>query len=80
MITAFSVPVPFIYEHCPKGQTEQTCALRQYLNSDNSVYKLLPYNYTLFPQTNDWTVARDAIDEMHKICAKCQAEHNQNTK
>ena len=80
MLTMYLLNVPPIYQRCPKDQTEQTCALRQYLNSKDSVYKALPCEHKLSPNTNNWTVVRDAIDEMHKICAKCQAEHNQNTK
>ena len=80
MITVFSIHVPFIHEQCPKGQTEQTCALRQYLNTDNCVYKLMPHDYRLLPDTNDWNTARDAIDKMHEICAKCQAEAKQNAR
>ena len=80
MVTYFTINMPMIYNQCPDNQTDDTCALRVYLNSAESVYRLVPSSYQLIPQTRDWKTARNAIDTMYKICAECQTKHTQQTK
>lgn len=80
MITYFSVDIPMIYNNCPKNQTESTCMLRSYLNSEESVFRMLPSTHRLSMKNPNWTVVRDGIDKMHAICADCHEKNLQYTK
>ena len=80
MVTYFTFSMPMIYNRCPENQTEETCVLRKYLDSKESVYRLVPHSYQLMPRAQDWPTARDAIDKLHAICAECQKQNNQKTK
>ena len=80
MITYFSVDVPMIYNRCPENQTESTCLLRSYLDSEESAFRILPFTHRLSMKTSDWISVRDGIDKIRAICADCQAKNVQHTK
>lgn len=80
MITYFTMDLPMIYKHCPENQTEETCPLRSYLNSDESVFSILSFTHQLGRKTQDWPTVRDAVDKMHAMCNECMNKNLQHTK
>lgn len=80
MLTYINITVPRIYEHCPENQTEATCPLRSYLVNDQNLFIFVPRANQLFSNSQDWTAARKAIDEMHSICKECHTKNDQKTR
>ena len=70
MNTHFIIQIPLFVQECPANQTEYSCMLRSYLKAPNSIYRQFDCN--LVPDTRDWNTARDVIDKMYNICAKCR--------
>ena len=74
MTTRFEIHIPVFSQTCPEKETETTCALRQYLDN-NKTYKRFPRTPNLLvPDTKDWKIARNMIDHMYEICAKCKEQ------
>lgn len=73
MNTFFEIHIPIFHKVCPEEQTALTCPLRSFIKQDKT-YKMIAYQNLLVPDTNDWVEARNAIDKMHEICAKCQKD------
>jgi len=80
MLTYFNIEIPRIYEHCPENQTKTTCQLRSYLANNQDAFLVLPRVNKMLPNTQDWMVARDAVDKMHAICTQCHAQNDQKTR
>jgi len=75
------IKIPAFIQYCPVGQSAATCELRKqfYGPTHRGVYEISS-DQNLLPDNVDWKKCRADIDKMYKICAKCQAEHKQNTK
>ncbi len=74
MVTRFEIHIPVFSQYCPMSQTEATCALRSFIK-DNKVYTNFPTHPNLLtPDTKDWKVARETINQMYDICDKCKGQ------
>ena len=69
------IRIPALWSQCPPIQRNQ-CALRPYL-VNNKIFKWFPHDHLLAPDTRDWPTARDEIDKIYAICAKCLAENKE---
>ena len=67
------IEIPLFVQQCPSGATESNCALRAHIKQ-NKTYQLYTFrgHMDMYPDTNIWSLARDAIDKMYAICAKCK--------
>lgn len=66
------IKIPMFFQYCPSGKTESDCPLRAHLEK-NQTYTAVTFGGTvLYPKTKYWADARDAIDKMYSICAKCK--------
>lgn len=69
------IKIPALWSQCPPIQRNQ-CALRPYL-VNNKFFKWFPHDHLLAPDTRDWPTARDEINKIYAICAKCVAENKE---
>lgn len=70
------IRIPYLWSQCPPIERRQ-CALRPYL-AKNKVFTWSPSEHIMIPyNTCDWPTARDEIDRIYALCAKCVAENKE---
>ena len=78
MSNSFIVNLPLVHIEC-RGSFEfeyrKGCPLKDFIESNESVYAAWPNDKRLLPDTVDFQRACEDIQKIREICDKCKQQH-----